>query len=194
MIKKIKIGKKAKKNTVKRLQILHKDEVTAIFNVPQFNLAEQTHFFELQKNVFTDLKLSKTNNNNKSAKLYFILQYGYFKARHQFFNFDYKEVKSDAIFIMKNFMPTHSLPHKLPARQIQRNSRNKILQLMKFSDDTEKMESITLNAYFSILIPSSRMIFLFVKIPISFPMEILESISGSSIWHIFFSAYFEASS
>jgi hypothetical protein len=135
-------SKKTKKSTSRRLQILHKDEVAAIYNVPQFNVTEQTHFFNLQKNVLTDLKLSKTNNINKSAKLYFILQYGYFKARHQFFSIDYKEVKSDVTFIMKNFMATHSLPNKLPSPQIQRDSRNKILQLIKFSDDTEKTELI----------------------------------------------------
>lgn len=129
---------------VKRLQILHKDEVSAIFGVPKFSLVEQTHFFQLQKNILDDLKLSKTNRNNKSAKLYFILQYGYFKARHQFFNIDYKDVKSDVSFIMKNFMPTHSFPNKLPTRQIQRRARNKILELMKFSADTEKTELLIL--------------------------------------------------
>ena len=129
---------------MKRLQILHKDEVSAIFGVPKFNLAEQTHFFQLQKNIYDDLKLSKTNRNNKSAKLYFILQYGYFKARHQFFNVDYKNAKSDVSFIMKNFMHTHSFPHKLPTRQIQRNAKNKILELMEFSADTEKTELLIL--------------------------------------------------
>lgn len=129
---------------MKRLQILRKDEISAIFGMPQFNFTEQIHFFQLQKNFLSDLNLSKTNRNNKSAKLYFILQYGYFKARHQFFNIDYKNVRSDVSFIMKNFMPTHSFPHKLPSRQIRRNARNKILELMKFSDDTEKTELLVL--------------------------------------------------
>lgn len=136
-----KLGKINKNNKEKRLQILNKDEISAIFGIPKFNLMEQTHFFQLPKNIWDDLKLSKTNRNNKSAKLYFILQYGYFKARHQFFNIEYNDVKSDVTFIMKNFMPNHSLPHKLPTRQIQRSSKNKILQLMKFNKDIEKTES-----------------------------------------------------
>jgi hypothetical protein len=140
MKKSIKTANKYKKETAKRLQILHKEEIFAIFGIPKFNRTEQTHFFQLPKNVLADLNLSKTNRNNKSAKLNFILQYGYFKARHQFFNIDYKDVKNDVSFIMKIFMPTHSVPHKLPARQIQRNAKNKILELMKFSGDTDKAE------------------------------------------------------
>lgn len=140
MSKSKKTSNTPKKNNEKRLQILHKDEVATIYSIPQFNLAEQTHFFELPINALKDLKLDKTNRNNKSAKLYFILQYGYFKARHQFFSIDYKNVKSDATFIMKNFMLTHSLPDKLPAPQIQRDVKNKILQLMGWSHDTRKTE------------------------------------------------------
>lgn len=37
-------------------------------------------------------------------------------------------------------MPTHSLPDKLPAPQIQRDSKNKILQLLKFNNDIKKTE------------------------------------------------------
>ena len=136
-----KLGSLNKNSKEKRLQILNKSEISAIFDIPQFNLAEQTHFFQLPKNILNDLKLSKTNNNNKSAKLYFILQYGYFKARHQFFNIEYSDVKSDSAFIMKNFMPTYFLPKKLPTRQIQRSTKNKILQLMQFSKDVEKTEN-----------------------------------------------------
>src|SRR3990167_10821367 len=120
MSKSTKTSNNPRDSKEKRLQILHKDEVAAIYSIPLFNVAEQAHFFELPKNALKDLNLSKTNRNNKSAKLYFILQYGYFKARHQFFSIDYKNVKSDASFIMKNFMPTHSLPDKLPAANTKR--------------------------------------------------------------------------
>src|SRR3990167_2082893 len=129
MSKSTKTSNNPRDSKEKRLQILHKDEVAAIYSIPLFNVAEQTHFFELPKNALKDLNLSKTNRNNKSAKLYFILQYGYFKARHQFFSIDYK-----------NVMPTHSLPDKLPAPQIQRDSKNKILQLLKFNNDIKKTE------------------------------------------------------
>lgn len=97
------MGKTSKINNGKHLQILHKDEVAAIYSSPQFSFVEQTHFFALLKNVLDDLKFSKTNHNNKSAKLYFILQYGYFKARHQFFNIDYEQIKSDADYMGSTF-------------------------------------------------------------------------------------------
>jgi hypothetical protein len=131
-----------KKNKVKRLQILHKDEVAAIFNVPQFNLAERNHFFGLPKNVLKDLKINKTNSKNTSAKLYFILQYGYFQARHQFFSINYKDVKEDVLFIMKNYMPNDRVPHELPIRKTQVYLKNNILQLMGFNNDSDKTDQL----------------------------------------------------
>ena len=139
------MNKKIKKNTVKRLQILHKDEVGAIYKIPQFNLAEQTHFFGLPKNVLKELKIQKTNGKNTSSKLYFILQYGYFQARHQFFNIDYKDIKGDVLFIMQNYMPLDRVPYKLPTRKIQRTSKNKILKFMRFSDDSHATDQFILN-------------------------------------------------
>jgi hypothetical protein len=41
-------------------------------------------------------------------------------------------------------MPAHSFPHKLPSPQIQRDSKNKILQLMKFIDDARKTDKLIL--------------------------------------------------
>ena len=141
----MKASKTNKKNKIKRLQILHKDEVAAIFNVPQFNLAERNHFFGLPKNVLKELKINKTNGKNTSAKLYFILQYGYFQARHKFFSINYNDVKDDVVFIMKNYMPNDKAPCELPTRKIQRSSKNKILQLAGFKDDSDKTDHLILN-------------------------------------------------
>lgn len=124
--------------------------MAAIYKIPQFNLAEQTHFFELPKNVLKDLKIQKTNGKNTSSKLYFILQYGYFQARHQFFNIDYKDVKEDILFIMKNYMPLDRVPYKLPTRKIQRTSKNEILKFMRFSDDSDETDKLILNKGFDL--------------------------------------------
>ncbi len=119
--------------------------MTAIYDIPRFNPVEQIHFFELPKNVLRTLKIQKTNGKNTSSKLYFILQYGYFKARHQFFNINYEDIKSDVLFIMQHYMPHDRIPYKLPTRKIQRLSKNKILQLMRFSDDSVKTDKLILN-------------------------------------------------
>ena len=134
-----------KVNKVKRLQILHKDEVSALFDVPQFNLAEKNHFFELPKTILDGLKINRTNSKNVSSKLYFILQYGYFKARHQFFNVNYKEVKSDVLFVMKNYMPKDCMPSQLPTRKIQRSAKDKILELMGFGDNSDQIDELVSN-------------------------------------------------
>jgi hypothetical protein len=141
MGKSIKIDKK---NKIKRLQILHEDEVSAIFGVPQFNPAEQNHFFELPKNVLEQLKVNKTNGKNTSSKLYFILQYGYFQARHQFFSISYKDVKEDVLFIMKNYMPKDRVPYELPTRKTQVYLKNNILQIMGFNNDSNKTDQLIL--------------------------------------------------
>ncbi|MEO8402001.1 MAG: DUF4158 domain-containing protein [Gammaproteobacteria bacterium] len=142
MSKLIKIDKK--KNKIKRLQILHKDEVSAIFGVPQFNLAEQNHFFGLPKNILEKLKINKKNGKNTSSKLYFILQYGYFQARHQFFSINYKDVKEDVLFIIKNYMPNDSIPHELPIRKTQAYLKNNILQFMGFNNDSDQTDQLIL--------------------------------------------------
>jgi hypothetical protein len=141
----MKASKTNKKNKIKRLQILHKDEIDAIFNVPQFNLAERNHFFGLPKNVLKELKINKTNSKNTSAKLYFILQYGYFQARHQFFSIHYNDIKDDVVFIMKNYMPNDRVPREPPTRKIQRSSKNKILQIAGFNDNSDKTDHFILN-------------------------------------------------
>jgi TnpA family transposase len=121
--------------TNKRLQILSQDEVAELYAVPQFNVTERSHYFSLLENVRNGLKIMKTNGRNTSARLYFILQYGYFKARHQFFNISYGDVKDDVRFVMTHYLPNDDIPLKLPSRRIQGILRSKILQWMEYSDD-----------------------------------------------------------
>lgn len=122
-----------------RLTILSEDEITELYAVPQFNKIERAHYFLLPEKVLHSLKIMKTNGKNTSAKLWFILQYGYFRARHQFFNVRYGEVKADVLFIMTHYLPNDSLPQKIPSVRMQGVMRKKILQLMGYSDDIEKV-------------------------------------------------------
>ena len=85
--------KEVKKKNSQRLQILSQDEIVQLYAVPQFNATERSHYFLLPEKVFRSLKIKKTNGRNTSAKLWFILQYGYFVARHQFFHINYPDEK-----------------------------------------------------------------------------------------------------
>jgi TnpA family transposase len=125
----------SKKKNSQRLQILNRDEIAELYAVPQFNATLRSHYFILPEKVLQSLKIMKTNGKNTSARLWFILQYGYFSARHQFFNIDYGEANDDVTFIMAHYLPSDCIPRQLPSRRIQGLVRNQILQLMGYSDD-----------------------------------------------------------
>lgn len=131
-------------NNSQRLQILDKNEITELYTAPKFNATQRSHYFSLPENVFRSLKIKKRNFKNVAAKLYFILQYGYFKAKHQFFTIQFNDVKDDVLFIMEQYLPNDSIPRQLPTRKIQSFAKNKILQLMGFSDDALKADRVIL--------------------------------------------------
>ncbi len=120
----------AKKNNSQRLQILGQDEIAELYAVPQFNVTERSHYFLLPEEVLRSLKIMKTNGRNTSARLWFILQYGYFKARHQFFNISYGDATEDVTFIMAHYLPNDSAPNQLPSRRIQGVLKSQILLWM----------------------------------------------------------------
>jgi len=124
-----------KKINSQRLQILSQDEVAELYAVPQFNSTERNHYFLLPEKVLHSLRIMKTNGRNTSARLWFILQYGYFKARHQFFNILYGDAKEDVIFIMAHYLPNDCVPHQLPSRRIQGILKSQILQWMGYRDN-----------------------------------------------------------
>ena len=82
-----------------RLQILNENEIAELYATPKFNTAQRSQYFSLPENVFRPLKIKRMNFKNTSTKLYFILQYGYFKAKHQFFNIQYNDIKNDLLTV-----------------------------------------------------------------------------------------------
>ena len=129
------------KNT-QRLQILSEHEVLAIYGRPIFNELEQRHYFSLSELELADLRLRAVNGKDTSSKLYFILQLGYFKAKHLFFQFNYINVKKDADFILNIYMPNDMIPTKLPTRKVQVSTRLNILSLLGFQDDSDKTNEL----------------------------------------------------
>jgi len=67
---------------IQRLRILTEEEIEKLYVRPSFTDTERRHFFSLPSEVLNSLKIAEFNGKNTSAKLYFILQYGYFKAVH----------------------------------------------------------------------------------------------------------------
>lgn len=124
-----------KKN--RRLQILAEQELLAIYDRPRFNDAERRHYFSLSESELASVKLRSINGVAASAKLYLILQIGYFKAKHLFFNFQYIDVMDDCTFILSTYMPNDLAPERLPTRTVQLKAKNNILNLFGFQDDLE---------------------------------------------------------
>ncbi|MCF8568635.1 DUF4158 domain-containing protein, partial [Alicyclobacillus tolerans] len=81
----------------KRLNILGEDELTAIFGRPRFTYEDRCQYFSLSQ---PEKELVQGLHSIKS-KAYFVLQLGYFKAKHLFFTFDVRETGEDLQYILK---------------------------------------------------------------------------------------------
>lgn len=87
----------ARSTTPQRLRILGDDEIDELYARPTFAPDERTQFFSLsqpEKDLLQELRSLK-------SQAYFVLQLGYFKAKHLFFNFDLDKVKDDTQFVLE---------------------------------------------------------------------------------------------
>jgi len=75
----------------KRLKILGQDEIDSIYSRPNFTQEERVEYFAKSQ---LEQELLETFGSVKS-QIYFILQLGYFKAKHLFFTFTLNEVEDD---------------------------------------------------------------------------------------------------
>lgn len=84
--------------------------------LPVFN-SERQFFFSLDKKEKTLI----SGKQRKSA-VYIILQFGYFKAKHRFFNINNRSAKQDIIFIQQD----HFELQKPTSIKLSRNTKNTI--------------------------------------------------------------------
>ena len=90
---------KSKTSHLGRIHILTEDEIQAIFHLPDFTDDERFSYFSLTQTEFEVLN----GQRSFASKLNFILQLGYFKSRHLFFNFEFSEVSADVEFIKAQY-------------------------------------------------------------------------------------------
>jgi Tn3 transposase DDE domain/Domain of unknown function (DUF4158) len=88
-------------STQKRLNILSDDEIEALYGRPRFTYEEQLQYFTLSPTEKAPLQELRSVH----SRAYFILQLGYFKAKHLFFIFEFHEVKDDLQFILEQHFP-----------------------------------------------------------------------------------------
>jgi TnpA family transposase len=113
----------------KRLEILGADELRAIYGRPHFTHEERCNYFSLSHPEKELLQVLRSIR----SQAYFVLQLGYFKAKHRFFTFDIFEVMEDLQYILKmhfkNSIITDLNSIKKPARLKQQQM---ILELFNY--------------------------------------------------------------
>lgn len=115
-----------------RLYILNNQDFSSTYDRPRFNDLERRHFFILSEPELQIVKLKPFNGRETSSKLYFIIQLGYFKAKHLFFRFQYTEVEDDVRFVLNTHLPNDPEPTNLPTRKFQLSAQLQILQLLGY--------------------------------------------------------------
>src|SRR3954463_10003446 len=87
-----------------RLKVLIPKEIQAVYGIPVFTPEERDVYFSLAPQEKQTLEKLR----HLTAKLYFILQLGYFKAKRQFFVFALRSVADDVGYILCRYF--HDAP------------------------------------------------------------------------------------
>ena len=124
----------------KRLNILGDDEFTAIFGRPHFTYEDRCQYFLLsqpEKDLLQRLR-------SVSSQAYFVLQLGYFKAKHQFFVFDLQDVEEDFQYVLQEHFNNSALADLRPIDKSTRlRQQQMILELFSYrSCGTEEREQM----------------------------------------------------
>ena len=81
----------------KHLKILSPKEVDELYGLPAFDELQREEYFYLNEPE----RLAMLSLRGLAAKVYFILQLGYFKAKQQFYIFTFVEVRADVLFVLR---------------------------------------------------------------------------------------------
>lgn len=113
----------------KRLKILATDEIESIYARPKFNREEQIEYFTLSQ---SDLEIIEVFGSTKS-QVYFILQLGYFRAKHLFFIFTFDDVENDFQYIIEQYFNSKQIGGiKVIDKQTRLKQQRLILELHRY--------------------------------------------------------------
>jgi len=116
---------------IKRISLLSETEINDLYARPDFNHHERTLYFAINEREHDILN----NYSNVRTRVYFILQLGYFKAKHHFFKFTFDDVSDDIEYILSNFFCNNTT---VLSGCISRNyidqQKNDILKLFNYKD------------------------------------------------------------
>ncbi len=128
----------------KRLRILGDDEIEAIYRRPRFTPEERIQYFSLsqkERELLVELRSVK-------SQAYFVLQLGYFKAKHLFFTFDLDEVEPDMQFVLSQHFNNRKITNLSAVDKHTRLKQQRlILQLFDYrSFDAETRQKLAAKA------------------------------------------------
>ena len=92
----------------KRLSVLSEAEHEALYGLPDFDDGQQLGFLSLSE---AELELA-TSRPGIPARVYCILQIGYFKAKQTFFRFDWLDVEDDVAFVLNRYCQGEAFERK----------------------------------------------------------------------------------
>lgn len=123
---------------IKRIYLLSEAEIIDLYIRPDFNNGERKLYFTINERELHSLN----QYSNIKTRIYFILQLGYFKAKHQFFKFKFEDVRADVEYILSKFFKgaETKLSGKISRNYI-KQQKNNILQLFAYQDWSSKFES-----------------------------------------------------
>jgi TnpA family transposase len=145
----------------KRLKILSQDELEAIYGRPHFTHEERRNYFSLSQ---PEKELAQTFRSVKS-QAYFILQLGYFKAKHQFFTFDLNEVVEDLQYVVEQYFDNSKIADLSSVNKLTRlKQQHLILKILNYqSGDAEKRQQLETTAREAVTV-CSKPIYIFREI------------------------------
>jgi hypothetical protein len=107
----------------KRLGILGDDEVDAIYSKPNFSSEERDIYFSLSQPEKELLPLLRS----VKSQAYFVLQLGYFKAKHRFFTFNFQEVAGDLQYVLKQHFESKAIIDLSPVTKLTRLKQQQLI-------------------------------------------------------------------
>ncbi len=111
-----------------RLKILGGDEIDALYAHPRFTHEERVEHFALSPAEVAALE----QLHSIKSKIFFILQLGYFEARHMFFVFDLREVEDDVGYIRERYFPDTDQVDPTIAKGTRLKQQRLILELCNY--------------------------------------------------------------
>jgi hypothetical protein len=131
----------------KNSSLLSPTEIFDIYGIPIFNDLDRKKYYTLNKAETNQLK----SYININYAVYFLVYLAFFKIKHSFIEFDYKDITAEIEYLLKRYFTDvksqkNLLSHiNLPTKYVQSRIKSKILDLCKYQRFTGSVQKIIQN-------------------------------------------------